>query len=192
MEDITALNLQTHGLTSDQRSWAERVDDLEALCRSQADLGEATACWQEIVHAALVKFNNDPKTIFDFCTRAQFAKATQECRYHSIGIIAAAKQFDLPPLKYMCGLVKETGFEKSCYEALVSSTLSTVLSFTPRVIEFCQSLAEEFKEGCFRQMGYNLAYANPSIRDHCQGAPQAYRSLCRGEGVSGGPAPRSD
>jgi hypothetical protein len=161
MEYQTALNLIDHGLAPESwLNWPSRVDELEKVCREA--VSAAVACWKEIVHAALVKFHNDPKTIFDFCSSAQVVEGSKECRRHAIGIMAAAKRFDLEPLKPMCSLPQKSdpSFESDCYVQLVASMLSTLPSEKERAKVFCESLAVEFRTGCLNQIQYQHASPN--------------------------------
>lgn len=156
MEYQTALNLIQHGLAPKEwLNWADRVEELEKMCRSYDGL-QAEACWEEIVHAALVKFGNDAKATFDFCSSAPFAAAAQRCRKHSIGIIAAAYNFNLASIKDLCRLPQkdDPDFEAGCYEQLAASSLSSIPQDWRRVEAFCLSLPEKFQNQCLSQLTY--------------------------------------
>jgi len=151
MEYQTALNLVAHDLVPKSwLNWANRLPELEKLCRSY-DGKYAEGCWEEIVHVALVKFNNNPKLIFDFCSTAQVSNGAKRCKRHSLGIIGASKNFDLASLKSMCAIAQkdDPNFEAECYPALVSSSLSTIPSAVPEAKAFCASLEEKFRPSCF-------------------------------------------
>ncbi|TSC78040.1 MAG: Uncharacterized protein G01um101424_174 [Parcubacteria group bacterium Gr01-1014_24] len=150
MEYQTALNLVAHDLVPESwLNWPPRLGELEKLCRSY-DGKYAEGCWEEIVHVALVKFHNDPKTIFDFCSTAQVSNGAKRCKRHSIGIIGASRNFNLVSLKSICSIPQkdDPNFEKECYPALISSALSTIPSALPEAISFCESLDIEFKQSC--------------------------------------------
>ena len=152
MEYQTALNLISHDLAPESwLNWPARVPELEQMCREQKISKHAEGCWEEIVHAALVKFNNDPKTIFDFCSTAQVPEGAKRCKSHSIGIIGASRNFNLASLKYMCGIRQkdDPNFEAECYPMLVSSALSTVPGMTKEAEAFCRSLEALFQDSCF-------------------------------------------
>ncbi len=167
MEYQTALNLIEHGFAPQSwLNWPARVPELEKMCRSYTDR-KAKDCWKEIVHAALVKFNNDPKTIFDFCSTAQVSDGAKECRRHAIGIMAAGKQFDLPNLKSMCDLAQpdDSGFKSDCYVQLAASTLSTVPDEQDRVKQFCESLDSSYQSICLSQITSYNNYSRSSGND---------------------------
>lgn len=185
MEYQTALNLVAHDLASESwLNWPTRLGELEKLCRSH-DGKFAEGCWEEIVHVALVKFNNDPKTIFDFCSTAQVSNGAKRCKRHSIGIMGASKNFDLPSLKSMCSLPQKNdpSFEMECYPALVSSALSTIPSMVPEAISFCNGLDQEFKPSCFSMIGITAQFSQvvknllptackvvmPDLQNYCLG-----------------------
>lgn len=154
MEHQTALNLIEHGYAPKSwLNWPARVDELAKMCRSQS--GEnAIACWEEIVHAALVKFHNDPKTIFDFCSTSQVSEGSKKCRRHSIGIMAAGKNFEIDTLKSMCLLPQKNdpSFEGDCYVQLVSSMLSTIPQAKDKAEIFCNGLDKNYQPACLAQV----------------------------------------
>ena len=185
MENVTALGLIDHGYADKSYlNWPERVDGLEKLCRSYKG-EEAAACWEEIVHAAIVKFNNDPKKTFDFCNSSQSEDGAKRCKRHSIGIIGASKNFNLTLLKPMCSIPQKNDpdFEKQCYPALVSSALSTIPDGVPEAISFCNSLEGEFQPSCFSMIGAFSSYGSwpkEEFQKACNEAPAEYRSYCTG------------
>ncbi len=153
MEYETALNLIAHDLAPKSwLNWPARLGEIEKLCYAQ--VGErAIACWEEIVHVALVKFNNNPKMIFDFCDKSPVAEGAKRCKRHSLGIMAASKNFDLTSLKYICSIPQKDkknypNFEMECYGNLVSSALSTIPTMVPEAVSFCNSLDTKFKASC--------------------------------------------
>ena len=150
MEYQTAINLVAHDLAPESwLNWPPRLGKLEKLCRSYNGK-YAEGCWEEIVHVALVKFNNDAKTIFDFCSTAQVPNGAKRCKRHSIGIIGASRNFNLASLKSICSLPQkdDPSFKEECYRALVASALSTIPSAVPEAMSFCNSLEQEFKQSC--------------------------------------------
>lgn len=162
MEYQTALNLVAHGLASqDWLNWPSRVDDLEKTCRSYQGT-DAVACWKEITHAALAKFNYDPKTIFDFCSSAQVVDGAKECRRHAIGIVSANTRFDLSGLKYMCDLPQKLDptFKADCYVQMAASDISTLPNDTEKVRVFCESLEQQFQPSCLAQVGVKQSKLN--------------------------------
>jgi|GEM_PF-1649654 len=187
MEQITALNLINHGYAPQTwLNWAARVDDLEKLCRAQ-DGERAVGCWEEIVHAVIVKFNNDPIKTFAFCNKSPLLEAARACRYHGIGILATSMNFDTQNMLHICSVPQsdEPDFEGNCYIRLVSSILSTSYDKTSQVIGLCAALAQQFQHGCFLQIGYNLGLATQfsadTIHNLCLQAPEEYRQACVGK-----------
>lgn len=164
MEYQTALNLIEHGYAPRSwLNWPARVPELEKMCRAQT--GEnAVACWKEIVHAALVKFRDDPQKIFDLCNSAQVAEGATECKYHAIGIIVVSKRFDFDNLKTMCSIPqKEPDFQNQCYVRIAASALSTLPELKDKVSAFCRGLDTKYQRDCFYQV--NLQRTGPTAND---------------------------
>lgn len=150
MEYQTAINLIVHGYAPESwKNWPARVPELEKMCRSYGGKN-AVACWEEIVHAALVKFKNDPERIFNFCDSAPIADAATKCRRHSIGIMATATNFDLESMKPICKIKQSVnpGFEADCYIQLIASAMSTLPNFGEQASRFCNGLNKEFVGNC--------------------------------------------
>ena len=155
MEYQTALNLVSHDLVSESwLNWPARISELEMMCRAQ--VGKfAIGCWEEIVHAAAVTFQNDAKKVFDFCASAQSTEGGHKCKRHAIGVMGASRNFNLASLGYMCELPQknDSTFKEECYSALVASALSTIPSLTSEAVSFCNSVASQFKPSCFSMIG---------------------------------------
>jgi len=183
MERITALNLEVHGLaTKEALNWAERVPELETLCRAQTGI-PSVACWKEIVHAALIKFKNDPQQIVDFCEQAPGEEETRQCIDHSLGIMAAGYNFQLDKMDPICGVrVKNTDFPNRCYANLVAATLSTLPQEIPSAVKFCAKINPKYQESCFAMIGNSLRRASPehktTLAQECLHAPESFRERC--------------
>lgn len=189
MERITALNLVEHGLaTQEALNWTERVPELEKLCREQTGTA-SVACWKEIVHAALIKFNNDPQKIVDFCQTAPGEDETRECIDHSLGIIASAYNFELSKMKPICEVkAEDPGFKNRCYAELVSATISTVPQQFPDAVKFCSDADHQYQETCFTMLGNSMYWADAdhkeALAQECSSAPSEFRERCQSGGNS--------
>jgi hypothetical protein len=151
MERITAFNLETHGLAGKEAlNWPARVPELEALCRQQKET-RSIACWREIVHAVLVKFNNNLQKTVDFCETAPGQWETYNCIQHSLGIVAGAYDFEIEKMGSVCDVqVKVPNFKSSCYPHLVSATLSTRPSEISDAKLFCSQLETRYAHSCLQ------------------------------------------
>ena len=189
MEYQTALNLIDHGIVPKSwQNWPERLEELEKICRSY-DGDRAIACWTEIIHVALVKFNNDSKSIFYFCDSAQVLEGARRCKRHSLGVMAASKNFNLASLKSICSIPQKNdpNFEMECYPNLVSSALSTIPTEVPEAVSFCNSLDNKFKQSCFSMIGSMSAYGQISqeqLQNTCKVADPEFRNYCLGQSSS--------
>ncbi len=185
MEYQTALNLVSHDLApASWLNWPARMEELETLCRAQ--VGKfAEGCWEEIVHVALVKFDHDPKKVFDLCSSAQVPNGAKRCKMHSLGIIGASRNFELARLKSVCAIPQkdDPNFERDCYPAMVSSTLSTIPTKVAESVAFCNSLEDKFKTACFSMLGV-MSPSSPVIKNQlpkaCKQAPVDLQNYCLG------------
>jgi hypothetical protein len=185
MEYQTALNLVDHELVPETwLNWAPRLGELEKLCRS-FDGKYASGCWEELPHIALVKFQNDPKKMFDLCSTAQVPDGAKRCKRHSLGIIGASMNFDLSKMKSVCSIPQkdDSSFEEECYPAIVSSSLSTIPDAVPQAVTFCSSLDDKFQPSCFSMVGI-MSFSNPKIKDalpsSCKNVKKEMKNYCLG------------
>lgn len=159
MEHITAQNLIAHGYADNSfLNWPARVPEIEKLCRAHKG-EEAVACFEEISHAIIQKFPNDPGKVFDFCNSAPLTEASYWCKRHSIGIMAGTKNFEISQLAYMCELpqpVSDSSFKRDCYQGLAGSAISTTPQKADYVITFCDAIPQEYRAGCFSHVGNSL------------------------------------
>ncbi len=185
MEFQTALNLIEHGLAPKSwLDWPRRVPELEQVCRSyEGDM--AVSCWEEIIHAAAVKLNNDPKTLWEFCSTAQIPEAAQRCRRHSVGVLIASRDYDLDKIKFMCALPQkdDPNFQKECYIYIIGSTVASIPQTAgPKVVDFCLSLEPGFQQSCFGEVGTmfrdNGAISSSALASLCAAVPEVYRAYC--------------
>ncbi|MSR87668.1 MAG: hypothetical protein EXS69_00650 [Candidatus Zambryskibacteria bacterium] len=159
MERITAFNLVEHGLaTRESLNWVPRVPELEALCREQMGV-HSIACWKEIVHVALIKFNNNPQKIVDFCETAPDEEGARECINHSLGIMAGSYSFELGKMKPICeARAAAPDFKSRCYVQLVGATLSTIPQEKSEAVKFCKSIDSVYQEACFKRIDNTLKF----------------------------------
>lgn len=151
MERSTATNLVIHGLAGEEAfRWIERLPELEKLCREQTGT-RSVACWKEIAHVALVNLRHDPQKIVDFCQSSPGEKEARECIDHSIGIMAAGRNFSFSKMMPICEAnALASDFKKRCYPILVGATLASLPSEIPAAKKFCSSLETIYHESCFK------------------------------------------
>lgn len=183
MERITGINLETHGLaTKEALNWAQRVPELEKLCRAQTGT-ESVACWKEIVHAVLIKVNNDSQSLVNFCETAPGTTETSECINHALGILASVDNFVLKRMNHICEVeVKDPTFKNRCYAGLVGATISTIPAQIPDAVSFCSSISLEYQRDCFTMLGNSLYRSTPELKaklsKECEFAPNEFKDVC--------------
>lgn len=192
MERITAVNLEIHGLAGKETlDWPARMPELETLCKEQIPgTPPSIACWKEITHAALAKFNNDPQKIVVFCESAPGETETRQCIDHSLGIMAGSLNFELRKMGPICNAeVEADDYKNRCYAHLISSTMSTVPEEIASAVQFCASAEEEFQSSCFSMIGNSFNRVRPESREtlarECSQAPQNMREKCEQGGYTG-------
>ncbi|MEO8065955.1 MAG: hypothetical protein ABI643_03860 [Candidatus Doudnabacteria bacterium] len=157
MEDETALNLVEHGFADKSwLNWPARLPELTKMCLTyKAEAGEA--CWTELVHVIASTYKNDPKRVFDYCSRNPIQASAARCKRHGIGIMAAGHNFDIASMRKMCDLkqANDINFKSDCYVQLVSSNLSTIPGDKQKAQTFCESLESQYQRACLNQVSYD-------------------------------------
>ncbi len=184
MEHMIVPGLSAHGFYNESRRkyWFNYIDDFENLCRSYN--GEnAVACWNMLGHAAVNKFHNNPRIIFDFCNRAQLKDAARMCKLYAVGLIAQFERLRLDSLKYMCTLErnKDPSFENECYLTLAGAMNAAVPHRKADVFMFCSSLDGNFRGTCFSHMGETFRTNGMETEDIlklCRNLPNEFQDQC--------------
>jgi len=154
MEYATAFMLIEHRIVPQElKNSPLRFKNTEKLCRSLAK-ETAEACWNEIPHAAIVKFGFDSQAIFDFCHTAQTPQAQQNCKLHTVDLFNNKRKYDLFASKELCTLElsRDPAFEEKCYIRLATSIFATNQERTADAVTFCGSLTKEFQGVCFQKV----------------------------------------
>ena len=137
------------------------------------------------MHAVVVKEQGSARHVFAFCDQAPSEESRDECKTHSIGIMAAGINFDLKKAgSEICGVISpyNQDFQNHCYAQLVASTLSTIPNQVPQVAEYCGSIPKMFQKTCFTMIGnslQNLPFTSSEKKSFCQAASNQFQELCR-------------
>jgi len=191
MENITALNLIDHKIVTEKYlDWSARLDEMEQMCKKYSD-PIAMACWEEITHASVIKYFQEPNKIFLLCGGAPSSDGRNKCKTHAIGILTASYGYNLNEISKLCQIpqILDPDFENQCYADIVGSTLSTVPEKLSQTIDFCDNLANHnFASKCFTMI-YTVSnsglYSKDSIKKTCSGKNRNYGDLCLVEDDSG-------
>ena len=160
MEHMIGDNLLQHGIYDQARrtKWYANFSGFEGMCRSQK--GEnATACWEELIHASTINFRGDPVRVFEHCNSAQTFEGAKLCRRHAIGDLVSMNKRNLSKLKFMCSISQgnDSSFEKYCYSMMATSvSFSSPPEYLGPVVDFCSSLDRKFQSACFSAIGNTL------------------------------------
>ncbi len=193
MENITALNLIDHKIVTEKYlDWSARLDEMELMCKKYSD-PIAMACWEEITHAAVVKYSQEPNKVFDLCNESPSTEGRNKCKTHAIGILTASYGFDLNKMSKLCKIPQalDPEFENQCYANIVGSTLSTVPEKLSQTVDFCDSLENnDFASKCFAMiytMSNSGLFSGDSVKKTCSEKNRKYGDLClvdKGSGQS--------
>lgn len=184
MENITALNLIDHKIVTEKYlDWSARLDEFVQLCKKYSD-PIAMACWEEITHASIVKYFQEPEKVFTLCDESSSNEGRNKCKTHAIGILTASYGFDLNKTSKLCQIPQpsDSNFENQCYANIVGSTLSTVPEKLSQTTDFCDSLKNSsFASNCFAMiytMSNSGLYSRDSVQKTCNEKNRNYSNLC--------------
>ncbi len=184
MENITAVNLIDHKIVTEKYlDWSARLDEIEQMCKKYTD-PVAMACWEEITHASVQKYLNQPSKVFELCDKSSSVVGRDKCKTHAIGIFTANYGYDLNKVSNLCKLKQKSDleFEQNCYANIVGSTLSTVPEKLAQSVDFCDSLAiSTFASKCFAMiytMSNSGLYSKDSVKKTCNEKNRNYSDLC--------------
>lgn len=187
MENITALNLIDHKIVSEKYlDWASRIDEIKDMCKKYSD-PIALACWEEITHATVLKYPNNPAKVFEICDESPSDEGRNKCKTHAIGIITANLSYNLEAAAKLCKIPQklDPDFEKECYANIVGSMLSTVPEQLQDALVFCSNLSESDAKNCFEMVHTMVKtglFTQSKIIDVCESKLTEKVDLCKTSG----------
>ena len=127
-----------------------RMNEFKSVCDNFT--GEPyTACWSELSRPAIVNFNQDPKTVFDYCNKAKTYDAANYCRRRAMLDLVPTHNYDLQGIKYMCELGSEYDkyFQRDCYLRIaVLATVNFPEDKKNEIDKYCLSIQDSFRAAC--------------------------------------------
>lgn len=186
MENMIGQSLEDHGLVTAERRkfFYTHLDEFEKLCAAQTNKDFIKACWTETIHASVTKFHGSAEEVFDFCAKAQLPQAAAGCRLHSLAELVPRNGFDPFKAAYMCKIPieNEPGFEKDCYNMIVSVIMANSPNKIDSASSFCLSLGPEFEHQCVymvkRQVNLLRAQDPDKADSLCQNGKSEAQVVC--------------
>jgi hypothetical protein len=131
------------------------------------------ACWEEITHATVLKYPNNPEKVFKICDEAPSDVGRNKCKTHAIGIITANYGYELNRISKICKIPQalDPNFEEECYSNIVGSMLSTVPEQLTEAMVFCSNLSETSASSCFSMIFWvskNGLFSANNVIDICR------------------------
>lgn len=183
MENLTRLNLITHGLAQRLPWNAENTALVEKLCQHYRGI-VATACWKEISYMYAALYNTEPKDVFAACKRAPEKIMQDQCYIYGAGNMVVFSTFNPEKLNEVCLVYDQKDpLYRMCMMQIVGSQLASSPELMPRVIELCSNALASIKTDCFSTIGRGLIKVVNNHQDrekYCQEVPSDYKSLCTG------------
>ena len=181
MENITRVNLVSHGIAAPLPWDGKTQAEVENLCRAY-DGEAAHGCWKEIAHLYVAFFKDDAKKIFERCNSANNSLFASECAMHAVGIITTDTKYDPNIMVANCQTnSKVSGFEDRCILETVSSMIASSQANTSNAMQFCNLEKDSLKNACFERVGLSLAFDENKRQQVCQTVPANYQSACIGK-----------
>lgn len=138
MENITRLNLETHGVASQVPPSTEFAESVENVCKSFPSVPQH-ACWQELAHLYLKIYGDDPTLTFQACNRASEKAMARSCYMHAAGMMAVADSLNPTELDKIC---RKYEIENPLYQRCLYSVIDALLISSPKFLSRATSLCE--------------------------------------------------
>lgn len=185
MENVIPIMSIQHGLADRSAfNYSVRLPELTNTCNSnETDADVYFQCWGELSKAILSTNHFDPQKTFEYCNTASDNNASEQCIRRSIQDIIAGNPENLNNAKKICDIPQEQhrNFKTMCYKEL-GATAAQILPDWKKfiVIDYCMSLAIDFKKTCIVQLGNELKrdLGTEKIKSICKQAKSPYDKYC--------------
>lgn len=180
MENETRDNLVIHDGFIKVKWDDDFIKVQEGICSQYSD-EQANACWREISHLYVARYQDDPFKVFKACSRAPTKKATEDCYVHASTIIVVSIYTSKDDLISVCApLESHPGAKDQCLSSVIGALLTSSSAFVDRAKIFCNSLGSDDVASCYSKIGRNLSMlATPEEhRQLCSTVPKEYYINC--------------
>lgn len=145
-----------------------KADDPFYPCNSLEEKYQSV-CWQYQSSYFSIISGQDWKKVADLCL--QIPEKYQDKCFRTIGTNQVGFTQSLGQMKKDCDLMPSAHFKNICVAGVVSSLSYRFVGDSQKMVDFCNVVDQESKEGCFKQMGTGLLEWNTSkdlAKSECQ------------------------
>lgn len=181
MENLTRLNLLSHGI-AERIPWdVEHTKGIEKLCQEYKIGLAAMACWKEISYMFITINSAEPAGVFESCKKAPTKAMQDQCYIYGAGNMVVFSTFDESRLNSVCNVYdQDNSLYKTCMYQIIGSQMASSDKLAERIIDLC-SKSEDFQKECFdyffRTLGRNTI-TEERVSEICSKVPGIYGSEC--------------
>lgn len=148
MENITRLNLESHGIAKRIPWDISHTAAMEKFCRTFTG-NESRACWQELSYMFIAVSHTDPKGVYDLCRRAPNKDEADNCFIYGAGNMVVFRTFDPSLLSSVCeAYTGDHELFRRCTLQLIGSMTASSPKLVPRAKALCETTPEWFRISC--------------------------------------------
>lgn len=187
MENFTRDNLVAHGV-AEYVPWNDDIiQKQENLCRKYKDTISAKGCWMETSHLYNNKYPNQPKKVYEECSKSPSLEFTNTCYKHAVATLLENPHSDNTYLRSLCGIYDDKpGEYPECASIVIGSYINSSLKLTDKAFDYCSLAPDRFKSYCYQRIGKLLGMhvSKGMVISYCSKAPIAYLKDCENPGVN--------
>lgn len=184
MEDHQRFALSEHEISPLPSYGSQYLKSVKDQCLRYKGL-PAVACWNEVAEIAAKSLAYDPNVIYKECYDAPTEEEGNYCYLKGVALLAVFYNFDTTDkLLSICNPYEKDNKDQmyqSCINYAISSLIGYTGKFTDRAILICSNIDTNLKEGCFKNLGFQLKRNVTLLSERqalCQSVPDAYKLYC--------------
>ncbi len=182
MEYTTKVMLRDHGIVSKVIPATDKdILWMEGYCKKLKRKDAVYACWEEVGRLYMQFYKNDITRSLERCNLLKNEEYKYRCGSFVI-VQWATINHELNPkiLTDLCNAFEDSSVSwKNCILRISSLLLNVDIQYVPIVVEMCSNISQNFQEGCFRNISYNI-FESKSVKkkEICNQLPLVYRKEC--------------
>lgn len=184
MENTNRENLTLHGLSEDLEWNEENTMQIRELCKKYSGR-IASSCWESIADMYGNIAYGDSARLYQLCQGAPEPDDREKCYAKGSGFMAfltASRGNTSDGL--IASLCKEApaniALTQSCIQQVVSYVLNSSVSYSEKLVPFCNQFSAGVKKFCYKESFRILGTHSPeALSDFCKTIPEDQQIQCK-------------
>lgn len=180
MENTNRENLKLHGISEDLEWNEANTFQIEKLCKKYSGK-VGSSCWAGLSDMFGSISEGDSKKLYQLCQNAPDTEERENCYAKGSGFMAFifAGQGKNSEFATLCNEDLKDSTVRSCIQQVVSYVLNSSISYSDKVLFFCDKFSSSLDNFCYRETYHVLRYNSKSAAStFCNDLPPEKKITC--------------